>query len=362
MATDRLLIETVHVTLIDVPLTDEFVISRGRMTAANNAVVRIVLADGSFGLGEVAPFPAVTGENRSESVDAVNEFGALILGKNASSYRDLSNLMREHRPRQLAARAAVECALLDAMCRSAEVPLWKFWGGAEARSFVTDITLPILAEDRIDELAWHWHGAGFRTFKIKVGEDIDRDVNRVLRLSSMFPDVSFVLDANQGFDSESARAFVQGLGAAAARVDLLEQPLPRDQVEATAALRRDLGVMIAADESVMTAEDAGHVIRMGAADVINLKLTKSGLLEAIAILELARAHGLGVMVGGMVETRLAMSFSLAMAAGFGGVKYFDLDTPLLMSHDPFTGGYTYDGPVMTLTDEPGTGIRFVPGR
>jgi L-alanine-DL-glutamate epimerase-like enolase superfamily enzyme len=89
--------------------------------------------------------------------------------------------------------------------------------------------------------------------------------------------------------------------------------------------------------------------------VINLKIMKSGLGETLATAEMATKSGVGLMVGGMVETRLAMSFSLALALGVGGVTHFDLDTPLLMSRDPVRGGYAYDGPRMMMWNEPGIG-------
>ena len=99
------------------------------------------------------------------------------------------------------------------------------------------------------------------------------------------------------------------------------------------------------------------VIKADAADVINIKTTKCGVVEAMDIAALAHSAGLGVMFGGMVETRLAMSCSLALAIACGPIHTLDLDTPLLMSEDPIDGGYAYDGPRITLSDAPGLGLR-----
>jgi L-Ala-D/L-Glu epimerase len=94
---------------------------------------------------------------------------------------------------------------------------------------------------------------------------------------------------------------------------------------------------------VTTAEDARRVARAGAADVINLKLMKAGIAEGLAVAAVARAAGIGLMIGGNVESILAMTVSACFAAGLGGFTFADLDTPLFMAENPFTGGYALEG-------------------
>jgi len=138
---------------------------------------------------------------------------------------------------------------------------------------------------------------------------------------------------------------------------LFEQPVPKDDLMRMAQIRKATRIPIAADESVSTAQEALAVIRAGAADIINIKIMKSGVIEALKIAAIARAAGIKLMLGGMVETRLAMSCSLAIAIGIGGVDILDLDTPLLLSEDPLEGGYRYAGPTMSVWSEPGLGMR-----
>src|SRR5688500_14791072 len=123
-----------------------------------------------------------------------------------------------------------------------------------------------------------------------------------------------------------------------------------------AAQRRDLGIAIAADESVRSVQDARDVIRRKAADVVNIKITKSGLLVAMEIMACARAAGLRLMVGGMVETRIAMACSFGLVLGVGGFDVLDLDTPLLLSCDPVMGGYQYSGPTLHPWSGPGLDV------
>ena len=339
---------------MNVALEDEFVISRGRIDEVQNAWVSITLDDGSTGFGELAPFAALTGETRDHSVDAARRLCEALSGREADAPR-LAEEMAEREPGQPAARTGVECALVDAVARSRGVPLYEMWGSADVRTVETDITLPILEEGRVDVLARRWYGRGFRVFKLKVGADPDADVARVHRLATAFPGLEFVLDANQAFAADDALSFIGALGPLAGRVRLYEQPVERGDLDGMCRVRAQAGVPVAADESVFSVDDARRVIDENAADVINLKIMKSGLHETLRIAALAREHGVGLMVGGMVETRLAMGFSLALALGGGGVTHFDLDTPLLMRSDPIAGGYTYEGPRLTPSPLPGTG-------
>ena len=117
---------------------------------------------------------------------------------------------------------------------------------------------------------------------------------------------------------------------------------------------------LAADEAVRTRADLDRILRAGAADVVNIKIMKSGLIEAFEIATAARSAGLGLMFGGMVESRLAMGCSLALASALGSPHTLDLDTPLLLDGDPLEGGYRYSGPRMTLSDGPGLDMAPLP--
>lgn len=224
----------------------------------------------------------------------------------------------------------------------------------------TDITIPIADLDRTLALGRAWYARGFRLFKTKVGSDVDQDVRRLAALHRHLAGLAFIADANQGFTVEQCRVFVKEMRRCGAHLVLLEQPVPRDDLEGLAALRRDVGIPVAADESARSLEDARRVAELGAADVLNIKITKSGVLEAVELVTFARAHGLRLMIGGMVETRVAMGCSFALALGLGGFDFFDLDTPLLMASDPVQGGYAYEGPRLTPCASPGLGIEVAP--
>jgi len=347
---------SVDVQTVDVPLTDPFVISRGALSVAQSAYLRVTLADGTAGYGEVAPFAALTGETRDGSAEAARGLGAGIVGEDAARWEAVGSALAAAYPEQPAARAGLECALVDAAARARGVTLYDFLGGADVRERTTDITLPILSEERIDALAASWYARGFRVFKLKVGSDADADVRRVERLARRFADVSFILDANQGFDAAQAVEIALALAPLAPRIAMIEQPVPRDDLDAMAAVRAASPLAIAADESVFSLADAERVIAAGAADIVNLKIMKSGFTQTLAIARAVRGAGLRLMIGGMMETRLAMAFSYALVLGVGGIEFLDLDTPLLLASDPLAGGFSYRGPVLSLWRAPGVGM------
>ncbi len=343
---------------LDLPITDPFVVSTGQLHVAQNAFVRLTLHDGTIGYGEIAPFPAITGENRDSSLKKARLLGQHLLEQSALHYRRLGCELSELAPDAPAARCGLETALLDALTRAIHIPLWALWGGADVCARETDVTIPITSLSRTRELARHWYTQGFRLFKLKVGHDVDEDVRRVEALHRDWGDVAFVIDPNQGYTHEEAATLIKGVNRFGGGLLLLEQPLAKDDLEGHAKLRHDFHVPVAADESAQSLSDLQNVIRHEAADYVNVKITKSGLLEGIVMAMVAKASGLRVMLGGMVETRVAMGCSFSLAIGLGGCPVLDLDTPLLLGTDPIDGGYVYEGPRLQPWHGPGLDLHI----
>lgn len=341
---------------VDLPITDPFIVATGQLQVAHNAFVRLTLHDGTIGYGEIAPFPAITGENLESSLKKARTLGQRLLGQSVLHYRRLGGELAELAPDAPAARCGLETALLDALTRTMRVPLWALWGGADVRERETDVTIPIASLARTKELARHWYERGFRLFKLKVGHDVDEDVRRVEALHRDWAGVAFVIDSNQGYTREEAATLIKGVNRFGGHILLLEQPLAKDDLEGHAKLRRDFQVPVAADESAQSLRDLQAVIRHDAADYVNIKITKSGLLEGIDMATLAKTAGPRVMLGGMVETRVAMGCSYGLAMGLGNCPILDLDTPLLLETDPVDGGYAYEGPRLQPWHGPGLAL------
>lgn len=335
-------------TPFDVELSEPFGIATGTQAAANNVLVRLRLADGSQGIGEAAPFPAVNGETQEQALSAIERLRPLLVGADARRWRRAAQEIARAAPECASARCAIESALLDALCRSRGLSLWTFFGGVDAE-LVTDLTIPTGSVAHAAASAERAVAAGFDTLKVKVGAGrVDDDLERLAAIGRSAPTAGLVLDANAAYDSRRAIALCEGLGALRERVVLFEQPTPADDLAGLAETRARTGLPIAADESVRRAADVARLAAASACDVVNVKITKSGIAEALDIVAAARAHGLGLMIGGMVESEIAMTVSACLAAGQGGFGFVDLDTPLFLASSPTAGGSERSGAKLRL--------------
>ena len=339
-------IQRIEIWPIDVPITDPFIVATGARVTAQNMFVRVTLRDGTQGIGEAAPFPEVGGEDRASCFDTATTLAPTLIGQSAADYQSIADKLHERAPLYPAARCGLETAILDAHARSLRIPLWQLWGSADVRDRETDITIPICDLDKTMALARGWYDKGFRLFKMKVGKDVEEDVRRMAAVHDALPNIGFIGDANQGFSREDCIRFVTGVKKFGGHLVLLEQPVIREDLEGLQAIRHLTGVPVAADESVRSLDDARQVAHLQAADYINIKIMKTGVVQALRIAAFALSVGLRLMVGGMVETRIAMGCSFSLVLGRGGFDVLDLDTPLLLSSDPVLGGYRYSGPML----------------
>ena len=329
-------IESVHVRPLDVPMKKAFGIAGGAQTCARNVVVEVTLDDGTIGYGEAAPFPAFNGETQERALADCARAMEIAHGR---TIEDLPAIVDASFCGS--ARCAVESAVYDAHARSRGESLRAFLGGKEDE-LVTDITVTTGSEAEADAEARDF--ARFATLKIKVGgSSVDDDVKRVLAVRRARPDARILLDANGGYSVEEAIAVAKELRARDVVPSFFEQPIAPGSWEALAEVRRKSGLAIAIDESLVSTDDVEHAKKHAAADAVNIKIMKSGVTRALAIAKRAEELGLARMIGGMVETRLAMSVSACIAAGLGGFSIVDLDTPLFLAEDPWLGGYEMDG-------------------
>ncbi len=330
----------------NVALREPFGIASGAQSVAANVLVEVRLSDGTCGLGEAAPFAAVSGETQAQALTAVSRAGAPLLGQDATRWRHLADLIKEHTGEAPSARAALETALLDALTRRAGLSLQRWFGGRED-ALETDLTIVTGSADRAREAAAEAARAGFRTLKIKVGgATLTHDLARVRAVCEAAPRARLVLDANAALSADEAIELVQHLDRE--RIALFEQPVGARDLDGMRTLRERARVPVAADESARSAADVGVLAAQAAADVINIKIMKSGIAEACDMIAVARSLGLALMIGGMVETPLAMTVSACLAAGSGGFAFVDLDTPLFMRDLPTRGGWAQQGPDIRL--------------
>jgi L-alanine-DL-glutamate epimerase-like enolase superfamily enzyme len=341
-------IQSLRVDPLDLSLKTPFGIAGGQLPRAANVLVTVELFCGVRGYGEAAPFPVFNGETQASVRAAIESVRARVLGANVRHWRKFSRDLREILPSG-AARCALETAILDAFTRYQKVSVWRYLGGGR-RQLRTDITVTTGSPDAARAAARDALGRGFRTLKIKVGGgDPLADVARVRAVHDAAPAAALLLDANGGFSAVQALQLLAELRAAGIKPLLFEQPVSRTDLAGLVQVHREGKILVAADESASSSADVRNLIKAGAAQVVNIKLMKSGLAEGMEMAWLAREAGLKLMIGGLVESTLAMSMSACLAAGSGGYSFVDLDTPLFLADEPFTGGMIYEGDVIKVS-------------
>jgi L-alanine-DL-glutamate epimerase-like enolase superfamily enzyme len=341
--------------LVELQLHEPFAISGGTATTASLALVRVQLADGTVGLGEAAPLTAYNGETIAHAQRALESARPVLLGCDARDVRRCSRLIASAPAASASARCGLEMAVVDALCQSLELPLPSWFGGATEGPLETDVTIPIVSAEAAREAASRWWARGFRALKIKIGGG--DDVERVLATHAGAPHARLLLDANGGLTAAGALSLLDAVERHGVTVDLFEQPVARGDWQGLGRVARRCRVAL--DESVASAADALEASRhLGAPHVVNVKLMKAGIVEALDVVAVARAAGLSLMIGGMLESTLAMSASAAFAIGLGGFEFVDLDTPLFIRDSPFAGGLVFDGASLSLTPGAfGHGVR-----
>ena len=325
-------IESVDVEAVTYPLAASFPIASGTQETA--AVLRVTLRDsaGHVGVGEAAPVPHIVGHDRRAAREAALQLIPVLRGADPVAVRRLHRQLWAASAANVSAIHAVEVALIDLCCRALSVPMATYLGGppCEVR---TDMTVPMvdpsLAADRAEAAV----AAGFTQLKVKTGGDITTDIARLHAVSDAAPAAELTVDANQGWTAAEALSFTDAMGDAAVDIKLIEQPLPAAALDELAELRGMIDIPIAVDEAVFTPTDAHAVVAADAADIIVLKLAKTGVIGAVDIAAIARGAGVDVMMGCMLESAIGIHASAHLVAGLGGFIHVDLDGNQLLGED-----------------------------
>ncbi|MEJ7558326.1 MAG: dipeptide epimerase [Pedobacter sp.] len=337
-----------------------FVISTGTMYFAQNVLVRIYTDQNIVGVGECSAFPMIVGENQETCIAMAKEFAKILVGKDPLAIPDRMDDLLGYAAHNGTIKSAFDMALFDIASKDAGVPLYQFLGG-QKRSLVTDITIGIDSPENMSAAARDLKATGCSIIKVKLGKGIHDDIERVRQIrSAVGEEMILRLDANQGWD------FDEALYALTAMLDFniefCEQPMRTWYDDRLPELHANSPIKIMADESCYNHHDARKLINSASCSYLNIKFSKSGgILEAQKIHEIALQSGIKCMMGGMLETRIAISASMHFALASPNITFFDMDSPLL-GHliDPVLGGITYNGYTIDVPDTPGIGADADP--
>lgn len=330
-----------------------------RATTSPTVIVELHAAD-VVGYGEATPVRQVTGEDITTVMHDLATAAEVLVGADLAQYRLSARKLAEALPQGKSACTGVEMAMLDAYARSLGIPVYALFGGAAIR-IETDVTVPICPPEQARERAAEMGARGFKLFKVKVGKDQAEDMARVVAISEGAPGCSFILDANQGYTPSQAVKFTKAVLDRGLSVRLLEQPVDAADLNGMRYVTERVPVPVFADESAQTPADVLEVVRYRAANGVNVKLMKAGMIGALTISSICRAAKLDLMFGCMLESRIGQTAAVHVACATNTFTVFDLDSDLLVADQPFTGGVERNGPVVKLLGGPGLGCEISEG-
>ena len=341
------------------PLTRPYAIAlQAPTTGVDNVIVRIEALSGPIGWGAASPAENVTGETVDACREALSADGlAWLAGRDVRTLPALCRELRRRMPSTPAARAAVDMALHDLLAQHLGVPLVEMLGRAHD-ALPTSITIGIKPLDETLAEAEEYLGRGFRALKVKTGDALDEDLERLARLRERCgPGVTIRADANQGYTAAAtARFFAE---TARLAIEFVEQPVPRDRFgELADALTPEQRRRVAADESLHDEADALRLASAGpACGIFNIKLMKcGGIAPAMRIAAVAETAGVALMWGCMDESRIGIAAGLHAAFASPATRYLDLDGSLDLARDVAEGGFVIEEGVMRTTEAPGLGV------
>lgn len=332
---------------------EPFVIATETSYYTQNIFIRIHTDTGLCGMGECSAFPMLVGETQNTCFEVAKDLARIAKDKDPLPIEERMNEFHQYIAFNSTIKSAFDMALHDLAAKAAKVPLYIYLGGKK-KTIQTDLTIGIDTPQKMAATAIEFIKKGVRIIKVKLGKKYKEDVERVrLIREAVGKDIILRIDANQGWTYEEALYALQNI--APYEIQFCEQPMRRWNDRLLPTLRKQSPIKIMADESVFDHYDAVRLIEANACDYINIKLAKSGgILEAIKIADEAQKRNIPCMLGGMVESRMALTAKVHLAMSHDNIQFYDLDTCLLgHEEDPVTGGARYNNYFLEIPDGPG---------
>jgi len=332
-----------------------FTIATGTMHYAQNIFIRLHTGDGLYGVGECSAFPMIAGETQSTCFEMAKDFAALWKGKDEANIDERLDELDAFTAFNRTIKSAFDMALFDLAAKRAGLPLYRYLGGSK-KSLQTDLTIGIASPESMAATAKDFISRGVAILKVKLGKDATTDIERIrLIREAVGAQPRIRIDANQGWTFEESKTVLQAI--AAYEVDFCEQPMRYYNDGLLPLLRQHSPIRIMADESVFDHHDAERLMQAGACDYINIKFAKSGgIREALRINKVCEASGIPCMMGGMLESRVALTAFAHFATTQDNIIFYDMDTCMLGHKvDPVTGGVRYNNYFVEIPEAIGIG-------
>lgn len=353
-----MLISSVDVQPLNLSLQTALTVAYGSYPVLEYALVKIITADGQVGLGEASPDPEVTGETQAAVLGALQKIGAWLEGRDPAEIAPILDFCLETIPEAPAAIAAIDMALHDLLGKALGVPVYTFLGGKAQPAAQLYPVIPLDTPAVMAATSQRFMALGSEVLKVKLGTAPSDDMARLQAIvDACGSQVRLRLDINQGWrDAATTIETIRQLNDF--NIEWIEQPVLAHDLPGLAAVRAAVDLPIMADEACLSPADAMQIARLGAADLINIKLMKcGGLRQAAKILAIAEAAGIRCILGSMGESSIGSAAGLHFVAANAAILACELIGPLFIQNDP-AGGFLVDPSTFQAfpSEAPGLGV------
>ncbi|GMQ56978.1 dipeptide epimerase [Vallitalea sediminicola] len=319
-------------------------------------VVEIITKEGR-GYGSASPTAVITGDTENSIIGAIEYIKPFLLGKDISNFEEIMVTLNNCIVGNTSAKAAIDIALYDLYGKLYNAPVYKLLGGYRNK-LTTDITISLNSPDEMAADSLEAVNQGFTYLKVKVGKDSQLDIKRMQAIrKAVGNEINIKVDANQGYTPKEAVYIIKRMEQKDIDIYLMEQPVYAKDIDGLKYVTDNVNIPILADESVFSPIDAMTIINKRAADIINIKLMKTGgIYNALKIISLAEIVDMKCMIGSMMESNIGVTAAAHLAAAKENIMEVDLDVPLLCSENPIKGGISYNKSNILFNQESGFGF------
>lgn len=348
---------------ISVPLKVPFKTALRTVKSIEDIIVEIHTDTGNIGYGEAPPTGVITGDTNLSIIGAIKDHIApSIKGCHIENFEELMSKLHSSVVGNTSAKAAIDIALYDLYGQLYNTSVYKILGGYR-KNITTDITISVNNPDEMVRDSINAIKLGYKTLKVKVGKDSQMDIKRLSDIrNAVGNNIDIRIDANQGWKPKEAIKTLNKMEDLELNLELVEQPVVAYDIEGMKLVTDNVNIPVLADESVFSERDALKILQKRAADIINIKLMKTGgINKALKIMTMAEIYDVECMIGCMLEAKVSVNAAVHLAAAKKIITKIDLDGPVLCKADPVIGGSTFNNSKITVSEEIGFGIKYIEG-
>lgn len=341
---------------IEIPLNKPFVTALRRVETVSSLLLEIRTDNGLVGRGSSAETRVITGDTQAGIIQAIRVILEALEGEDLFGYNRVFDRIGQALIGNTSGKAAVDMAVHDVLAQAAGMPLYRYLGGSSG-GIRTDMTISIGDPEQMVSDAMEAYSKGFRSLKIKLGEDPNKDYVRMANLFKHLGNkVTYRIDANQGWRPKEAVWLIGELEQLGIGMELVEQPVHYRDFDGLKFVTDRVNIPILADESVFSFEEAQRLIHHRAADMLNIKLMKTGGIHAATMIaRLAQTYRIPCMIGSMMESPISLHAAIHFGLSQKSVQFYDLDVPSMYDPSDFVSAFTY-GPEIMVSDDGGLGF------